>query len=182
MKKICLALLALFSLNAFALTVDGITFEDKANVAGKDLVLNGVGIRKATFLKIKVYYGGLYVAKKTTDAASFLNTQDPKQIIMHFVRDVEAKDIVKTFKEGLEKANGSAASHLMPTMDKLAAQITNVVKNERLIFTFMNDGVTLTQKGKVNEKLTGPDFSQGLLKVWFVNPADENLTNGLLGK
>ena len=55
MKKFCLVLLALISFNSFALTVDGITFEDKVNVGGKDLVLNGVGIRKATFLKIKVY-------------------------------------------------------------------------------------------------------------------------------
>jgi hypothetical protein len=181
-KKFCLALIALCSLNAFALTVDGITFDDKVNVAGKDLVLNGVGIRKATFLKIKVYYGGLYITKKTTDAASFLSTPDPKQIVMHFVRDVEAKDIVKTFKEGLQNANGAETAALMPTMDKLAAQISNIAKNDRMILTFANDGVTLNLKGKSFDKLTDSKFSQGLLKIWFINPADENLSNGLLAK
>jgi len=182
MKKFCLALVTLFSLNSFALTVDGITFEDKVNVAGKDLILNGVGIRKATFLKIKVYYGGLYISKKTNDAAAFLSTPEPKQIIMHFVRDVEAKDIVKTFKEGLQNANGAEAAALMPSMDKLASQITDIKKNDRMILSFDKDGVTLNLKGKAYDKLADSKFSQGLLKIWFINPADENLTNGMLAK
>lgn len=182
MKKFFSLLLALCAFNAFALTVDGITFEDKKSVAGKELVLNGVGIRKATFLKIKVYYGALYVTQKTTEANSFLTSQDPKQIVMHFVRDVEVKDLKNTFNEAIEKANGPAHKALLPALDKFNAQLVDMKKNERMIVTFTNDGVVLSVKDKTFEKVPGADFSRGLLNIWFINPLDENLSKGLLGK
>ena len=48
-------------------TLDGITMPDTATVGGKDLQLNGLGTRKATFLKVKVYVMGLYLEKKSQD-------------------------------------------------------------------------------------------------------------------
>jgi len=60
MKKLLGFISLFFTLSLSAATLDGISFADKVNVEGKELVLNGIGIRKATFLKIKVYYGGLY--------------------------------------------------------------------------------------------------------------------------
>ncbi len=183
MKKFCLVLLALISFNSFALTVDGITFEDKVNVGGKDLVLNGVGIRKATFLKIKVYYGGLYLAQKTKESSAFLNSPDPKQIVMHFVRDVDAKDLKKTYTETFENANGAAgAQKHKATLDKLLTNLTDVKKNDRMILNFLSDGVVLNLKGKAFDKIGDADFSRSLLNIWFTNPADENLSASLLGK
>lgn len=182
MKNFILTLIAFTALNAHALTVDGIDFEDKINVAGKDLVLNGVGIRKATFLKIKVYYGGLYITQKTNDAAAFLNSNDPKQIVMHFVRDVDAADLKKTFAEAMEKANGANAKAQMPMLEKFTANVGDMSKGERMIITFANDGATLTAKGKTFEKVGTADFSKALLNMWFINPLDENLKMGLLGK
>lgn len=182
MKKILCTLLALFALNAFALTVDGINFEDKVNVGGKDLVLNGVGIRKATFLKIKVYYGGLYLTSKSSDPGTFLNSPEPKQIVMHFVRDVSAKDLKKTYVEAMEKANGAAAKPLMPTLEKFLVNVSDIAKGERMIVSFFADGVVLNFKGKAFDKVASPDFSKALLNIWFTNPLDENLKTGLLGK
>jgi hypothetical protein len=165
MKKTLLVLLALVSLNVSALTVDSITFDDKITVDSKELVLNGVGIRKATFLKIKVYYGGLY-------------------IIMHFVRDVGVKDLKKAYSEGFESANKANANYkeLLPKLETFNGFLSDVSKGERMTVTFHADGVTLTFKGKTSEKISGADFSQAMLNVWFVNPLDENLSNGLLGK
>ncbi len=182
MKVLTLALLSFLSVNAFALTVDGITFEDKLAVAGKELVLNGVGIRKATFLKVKVYYGALYISQKTSDASTFLTTTEPKQIIMHYVRDVEAKDLKSTFNEAIEKANPANFKTLLPMLEKFTANVPDMAKGERMVITFTADGATLTAKGKTFEKVAGADFSKGLLNMWFTNPLDENLKNSLLGK
>lgn len=184
MKKTLLLLLAFISLNVSALTVDSINFDDKATVDGKELILNGVGIRKATFLRIKVYYGGLYIAQKTDVAHKFLTTTDPKQIVMHFVRDVGTKDLKKAYSEGFESANKASPNYkeLLPKLEQFEALLVDVVKTDRMIVTFHSDGVTLTTKGKTSAKIPGADFSQALLNVWFVNPLDENLSNGLLGK
>ena len=183
MKKIIFSLLTLISINSFALTVDGISFDEKVNVAGKDLMLNGVGIRKATFLKIKVYYGGLYLTQKTKDSSSFLNSTEPKQIVMHFVRDVEAKDLKKTYTETFEKANGAAgAQKHKASLDKLLSHLSDVEKNDRMVISFLTDGVVLNLKGKAFDKIGDADFSRSLLNIWFINPADENLSASLLGK
>ena len=62
------ALLALFlALPAAAGTLAGVTLPDKADVDGKSLVLNGMGLRKK--LVIKVYVGGLYLPQKEKSAA-----------------------------------------------------------------------------------------------------------------
>ena len=145
-----------------------------------DLVLNGIGIRKATFLKIKVYYGALYIEQKTKDANAFLATAAPKQIVMHFVRDVDAKKLQDGFIEGMEASNKSYAS-FKAQMAKFNSSIVDIAKDDLIIVTFTNDGVSLNVKGKQAEKITGSEFSHALLSIWIVNPRDENLRNGLLG-
>jgi hypothetical protein len=182
MKSLLLALITLLSLSAHAVTVDSINFEDKINVAGKELVLNGVGIRKATFLKIKVYYGGLYLTSKTTEASGFLNTSEPKMVVMNFVRDVDAKDLKKTYKEAFEGANKETYKSMLSTFDQLNSNFSDVKKGEKMVFTFLADGAIVTINGKASAKYGDGAFSKALLNMWFVNPLDEGLTNGLLGK
>lgn len=184
MKKTLLVLLSLVSFNISALTVDSIAFDDKIIVDSKELILNGVGIRKATFLKIKVYYGGLYLVTKTDSAFKFLTTTDPKQITMHFVRNVGVKDLKKAYSEGFENANKDNANYkeLLVKLEIFNNLLSDVSKGERMIVIFHADGVTLNFKGKNSEKISGADFSQALLNIWFVNPLDENLSNGLLSK
>jgi hypothetical protein len=181
MAKIIGLILMVLSLTLNAATLDSITFADKVNVEGKDLILNGIGIRKATFLKIKVYYGALYLEQKTNDAAVFLSTAAPKQIVMHFVRDVGAKKLQDGFNEGMEASNKNHES-FKAQMAKFNASIVDVIKDDLIIITFTNDGVLLNVKGKQSEKIVNAEFSKALLRIWFIEPRDENLRNGLIGK
>lgn len=181
MKLLSLVISLLICFNSFAAELDGIKFEDKVNLDGKELVLNGIGIRKATFLKIKVYYGGLYLEQKSKDAMSFIGNNSPKQIVMNFVHDVDAKKLRSGFAEGLENANKNHAA-LKSQMDKFNACVTDVVKGDKFIVSFLADGVVLNAKGKACEKIAGQEFSKALLSIWFINPSDEGLTNGLLSK
>ncbi len=181
MKKIIALVLFTLALNLSAASLEGINFADKVSVEGKDLVLNGIGIRKATFLKIKVYLGALYLDQKTKDPNAFLQTTSPKQIVMHFVRDVDAKKLREAFTEGMEAANKNHEA-FKAQLDKFNSFIPDVVKNDLITITFYNDGVQTNSKGKVSEKIMGGDFSKALLNIWFTNPRDENLKSGLLGQ
>lgn len=181
--KILIAIMMVFTaVSANALTVDSINFEDKVSIAGKELVLNGVGIRKATFLKIKVYYGALYLSQKSTNAGTFLGTLEPKQITMHFVRDVDAKDLKKTYKEAFEGANKETYKSMLPTFEAFNANFTDIKKGEVMTFQFLTDGVVLTSSGKTFAKAGDAAFAKALLNMWFINPLDEGLTKGLLGQ
>jgi hypothetical protein len=180
MKKFFGFISLFFSLSLTAATLDGINFSDKVKVEGKELVLNGIGIRKATILKIKVYYGGLYLESKAKEPAAFLNTNSPKQIIMHFVREVDAKKLRDAFNEGMEAANSNYAA-FKTQMDKFNSFIPDVVKNDLIAVTFLEDGVLVSAKGKTSEKIGNSEFSRALLNIWFTNARDENLKSGLLG-
>lgn len=181
MKTLMAIFLVLVSLNVFSAEKDGIKFDDKVKVENKELVLNGIGIRKATILKIKVYYGALYLESKTQDPAAFLSTVSPKQIVMHFVREVDAKKLRDAFNEGMEAANSNHASYKV-MMEKFNSLIPDVVKNDLITINFLTDGVTVSSKGKTSEKIGNGEFSKALLNIWFTNPRDEQLKNGLLGK
>lgn len=177
--KYFLIFILLVSSVAFSAEKDGITFADKITVEGKKLVLNGIGIRKATIFKVKVYYGGLYLEQKSKDAATFLNSAGPKQIVMNFVHDADAKKLRNGFSEGLEAANKNY-QQFAAQMEKFKATLEDVVKGDKMIITFLADGVLVNVKGKTKEKILGSDFSKALLNIWFVNPSDQGLSDGLL--
>ena len=181
MKIFFLIMMIFTSVSASALTVDSINFEDTVNVAGKELVINGGGIRKATFLKIKVYYGALYLAQKANAPAAFLGSTDPKQIVMHFVRDVSVADLKKTYREAFESSNKETYKIMLPTLEAFIANLKDIKKGERMIITFSSDGAELTFIGKTFPKLGDAAFSNALLKMYFINPIDQGLANSLLG-
>jgi hypothetical protein len=172
-------LFSLLSTQAYSAEKDGISFLDKVSVDGKELVLNGIGIRKATIFKVKVYYGGLYLDQKTKDSAVFLNSAFPKQIIMNFVHDVEAKKLRNGFNEGLEAANKNYQQFSV-SMEKFNSSLEDVAKGDKIIITFLQDGILVNVKGKIKEKIVGSDFSKALLNIWFINPGDPGLRDGLL--
>lgn len=180
MKGFMLTCSLLIAFNIVAATLDDVSFPDKATVAGKELILNGIGIRKATLFKIKVYYGALYLEQKTKDMNAFLKTNSPKQISMHFVRELDAGKIKDTWQEGFEKANKDWKKH-QDSFKKLLSQVSDMKKDNEIIVQFHSDGVQLVINGQTKEKIPGAEFSQSVLNIWFINPLDENLKNGLLG-
>jgi hypothetical protein len=167
-------------MNLSAATLDKVNFADKVSVDGKDLVLNGIGIRKATFLKIKVYYGALYLEAKSKDTNVFLASSSPKQIVMHFVHDVDSKKLRDAFIEGMEAANKNHET-FKSQLEKFNSYIGDMLKDDKIVINFLADGVVVSAKGKTSEKIMGADFSKALLSIWFINPRDEDLKSGLLG-
>jgi len=68
----------------------GVSVPDQSQVESSTLVLNGLGLRQATILKVNVYVAALYTAKATSDPNAILGSNTPKQLVLHFVRDVGA--------------------------------------------------------------------------------------------
>src|ERR1700753_3715004 len=66
----------------------GVEFPEHMQVAGSDLMLNGLGMCKATFLKVNVYVGALYVPALSHDANALIESAGPQELILRFVRSV----------------------------------------------------------------------------------------------
>ena len=102
MKFIFLIFSLLMTSNVFALKMADKELKDSLTMQGKELVLNGAGIRKATIFNVKVYVAGLYTKSKSNDPKKILDSTDPKYIIMHFLRDVDKDKISGAWSEAFE--------------------------------------------------------------------------------
>jgi hypothetical protein len=185
MKSLLIALTLLFALNLQAneaQVVEGVRFEPTMNIADQDLVLNGIGVRRATFLKVRVYVGGLYLERKSSTPSEFLAFSTPKYINMHFLRAVKKADLTSAWDEGFVAALGNdKAQTLTAERARLNDLMVDLKRDETMNFTFLNDRVLVEIQNRPAVEILGSEFSRGLLSVWFLNPRDEGLTNGLLG-
>ena len=66
----------------------GVQFADTADLDGQSLMLNGLGIRKATFLKVKVYVAGLYVPQTSKSAEDLLSKVQARRLRLVFVPQI----------------------------------------------------------------------------------------------
>lgn len=165
---------------AFAGKRGGISLPDSQKVAGSSLVLNGIGIREATVFNVDVYVAGLYVKAKTKSAAAVIDSKNPKKILMHFVRDVEAGDITKAYTDGFEKNGGKA---MAAKVKKLNSWVVDMKEGQRMAIVYVpGKGTHLTVKGKKTGTVAGDKFAEVLFKIFFgPNPPNSDLKEGMLG-
>ena len=156
---------------------------DSVEAGGAALVLNGLGIRKATFLNVKVYVASLYLPQKSGDAGKIIGASQPWQLVLRFVRDVDASDIRDAWEEGFEKNAGDKLATLQPSIKTLNARMVDFKEGQYLSFT--DDpakGIAVDVNGASAAAIEGADFAAALLSIWLgPKPPDGDLKSGLLG-
>lgn len=165
----------------FAEELDGITLPDSYEVNGKSLVLNGLGIRKATIFGIRVYVAGLYVTKKCADPELLLNSPDPKYILMQMVRTITREDIVDAWTSGLEK-NVENPQPFIVQLNAVTSPLADIQPGEKIGVLFEQNAVQLETPGNRKFRVNGKGFGKALLSIWLgENPPNRALKRGLLG-
>jgi hypothetical protein len=168
----------------FGAECNGVTAPDTVQIGGSDLVLNGMGIRKATLLQAEIYVGSLYLPEKSKDGGHILATDRPWQLVLRFVRDVDVSDMRDALENGLTRAAGDNLVALSQRIETLkASKVVAFKKGQYLSFT--NDptnGVAVDVNGAGGPTIRGADFSLALLSMWIgAEPRDVGLKAGLLG-
>lgn len=70
----------------------GVTMADASTVEDRPLVLNGMGVRKATIFRVKVYVAGLYLERRSRSAADIIRSEQTKRLDVVLLRDVDRDD------------------------------------------------------------------------------------------
>jgi hypothetical protein len=176
--------LALLGGVAFGKELNGVTFPDEKEVAGSKLVLNGLGLRQATMMKINVYVAALYVASPSSDPTVILDSTTPKEISLRFVRNVGATDLSKAWDEGFTGNAKEQLPALKERIEKMKSLTADMKKGEELTFTSKPGvGVEVTINGVVKGVIEGDDFAKALFSIWLgANPPNPGIKPGLLGK
>jgi long-chain acyl-CoA synthetase len=184
MRKLIIAVAAIVvATGACAVEVAGVKVDDKATVAGQELVLNGAGLRTKVFLKI--YVGSLYVPAKAADLTGVL-AKAPRRIQMNIMRSLTADQLVDALVEGIN-ANNSAdelAAVKTQTAELVAIMKTfNEVKEKDVVTLDFVDGATkISLNGAAKGSIAGEPFNRALTKIWLGDhPIQADLKKAMLG-
>ena len=165
-----------------AASLAGVTLPDSQQVAGKSLVLNGIGLR--TKMMVKVYVAGLYLEQKSSDPNAIMKSDTPKRIVMHFIYHPSKSQMADAFNEGFADNAPDAVKTMKADIDKLNGALEDLKAGDEMVFTYVpGTGTTLAING--NDKLTiaGQPFAQALLSVWLgPKPPTADVKKGMLGQ
>ena len=166
-----------------AAEVAGVRIEEQAKAGSTDLVLNGAGVRTKLFFK--VYAAALYAPKKTTSAATLIDSHEPRRIVMHMLRDLDADSLFSALLEGLRSnQNESELAKLKPDIDQFERLMRGIgnAKTGDIISIDFGNGVGIGFNGLARGNVGGEAFARALIKVWLGDkPADAGLKQDLLG-
>jgi hypothetical protein len=162
---------------------NGVSFLDRVETEAGRLELNGLGLRKATMFEVKVYVAALYLAGKSAEATAILDANAPKQLVLHFVRDVDAETLNKAWDVGFEK---NAVGRLPDLATRIAAFKALMVEmksgREMQLLHAPGVGVHVAVEGASKGTIQGDDFARALFAMWLgASPANPSLKVGLLG-
>lgn len=165
-----------------ALTIEEITFSDRAAVDKSTLVINGVGLRTATIFKVKVYAAALYLKNKITTAAAVLDSPYPKVLEMEFLREIAGNDIQKAWDQSFEENCELDCIAGKAALQKLKALMVSVKNGDRMAYKFREWSVEVTFNGAPLGRVIDKNFPRSLLSTWVgKKPPTETLKTGLLG-
>ena len=164
--------------------VAGVRVPAQLSEGGHTLVLNGAGLRSK--FVVKVYVASLYASAKTQDAATLINSREPRRLRLQLLRDVDSKSLDAAMQEGLhdntDKAELAALQAHTGRLSALMAEIGSAREGDVIDLDFDARGVTITDNGKQRGRIDDPAFARALLRVWLGdNPAQSSLKKALLG-
>lgn len=181
-SALILLLLVTAVANLRAGTLAGVPLPDTVQAGSTSLQLNGMGLR--TKFMVKVYVAGLYVPQKSSDANAILKADIPKQIVMHFVRDVSKNQLTDGFAESFHNNAPDLENALKHDIDRLFAALGPVKDGDQITFTYApGKGTSLLLAGKEVLNIEGHAFADLIFSVWLgPKPPNSALKKGLLGQ
>ncbi|HPP82346.1 MAG TPA: chalcone isomerase family protein [Rubrivivax sp.] len=189
-RRTCLALMiaagALVRPAAAAVMESGVAFQERIQLAGAELQLNGTGVRAVAW--IRGYAAGLYLAGRARTADEVVAMPGPKRLRMVMLMGAPASEFVKAFDKGVTRNVGEAEAEAlrarMAQFDAMLERIGEVNKGDVVDMDYEpGRGMTLTFNGSVRgAPIPGADFYGGLLLSFVgARPYDKRLRAGLLG-
>src|SRR5260370_11145960 len=102
---------------------------DTVTISGKQVKLNGMGLRKK--FVFDVYVAGLYVESPSRDAEQILASDQVTRITLFMLRDLSRDRMIEALREGFEKN----AKGQMPVWKDRLDQLTGIIRDANQVST-----------------------------------------------
>jgi hypothetical protein len=176
----------LFGSAAGSKDVEGVKVAESATVEGRNLQLNGAGVRvkNILFVGVNVYVAGLYLETPSNDPERILSGDGLRRVSMTMVRDLDRKSLVEAVREGFEKNSRADMPKLKARLDRFLGAIKNdFKKGDSFVIDYVPGKGTFVAGAGEKIVIEGKDFADALFSLWLgPRPVDENLKKALLGK
>ena len=182
-RALILAAVALAPVSvAHAAELDGITMPDARMANGTQMRLNGIGLRTYSLLGIRVYVAGLYLERQSANADTILRSPETKLLDIRFLRDVDAEDARKAWRDGFEQ-NCRPPCYLDPhDVQRFLAAVPSMHRGDESTLLFTSKGVRLTLNGQPVGDISDPHFAETILATFIgPEPPTPRLKRELLG-
>ena len=186
MKNLLLLVISMVTINmAVAQTqVGSVTLANTLNFGNAELILNGAGIRKKAMV-LKLYSGGLYLGKKSSDAASIINADESMAIRLVITSSfVSSEAMQEAVNDGFEASTEGKTAPFASEIKKFISFFNDeIVEEDMFDITYQETGVVVYKNKKELGTIEGLNFKKALFGIWLGNdPADSKLKKGMLGK
>lgn len=184
---ITLAVLALaMAAVTSAAEIAGVKIADTARVDGKELVLNGAGVRTRAIFK--VYTMALYLGQKESTTAGVLACPGARRVHLVMLRDLTGEEFGQAFMAGIsantDKLEKGRILHQMSKLGEVFVNVGGVKKGDSLTMDWVpGKGTVLELNNKsISEPIADQAFYNATLKIWLGDkPVDQALKPQLLG-
>lgn len=155
---------------------------DSQDIAGRRLVLNGLGLRTYSMLRIHIYVAGLYLTRRSHDGVAILQSDQPKMLRFFFLHDVDAEAARASWREALDRNCLPPCSLPARDLDRFLAAIPSVHAGDISAILFTARRLDFFMNERLVGRISDPNFV-GVILSTFIGPKPTSaaLKAGLLG-
>jgi hypothetical protein len=176
-------LISLFAAPAHARECAGVTMPDNVRIDGKELLLNGLGLREATILNVDVYVAGLYLEQRQTDGNQIIHADVVKHARLAFVRNVSRAELYDELGSQFKRAAEGRYEQHKAMFNTLISWLPALKVGDVFIVTYRpGQGLEVRLGDRLLGTLQDAEFARVMFSIWLGDhPPNKGLKAGLLG-
>ena len=160
-----------------------VKLDDKISLGGKELVLNGAGIR--TKLVFKVYVASLYLPAKAGDLAGVL-AANPRRVQLNLLRDLSADELAGALADGIKDTSSAEQAAAVKSQTEQLLSIMKSVGQAKtgdvVTMDFVGGETRIAFNGQAKGAIGGETFNAALMRIWLADkPVQPDLRKAMLG-
>ena len=175
-----LTLLVFQPINAAAISLEGVEFQESVSIDNKQIPIRGVALLR--WLKIfKVYVAALYLPEN--GSPNDVLADIPKRLELSYLVSIPGPDFGKGAEAILERNNSpNELARLRSRIDQLNAVYRDVKPGDRYALTYVpGKGTELSYNGKILITIEGADFAVAYFGIWLgQDPIDLDMRSQLI--
>ena len=187
MKKTIYAFIAFLivgmSISHAQIEIGAATLPETVTFESQKLVYNGAGVRKKAWFKL--YSGGLYLMKKSSDAKDIVAADESMAIKLHITsRMISSSKMINAVDEGFENSTNGNTAPIASEIEKFKGFFNDEINDGDIfdIAYIKGTGVVVYKNGTKKGTISGLNFKKALFGIWLSEkPADSKLKDGMLG-